>query len=65
MEGVGEEGKGEGQHCRPGRSYQEIGDEKEILVMDEGRFIEEGTYEELLKNNGVFAELISRQRLDT
>ena len=36
-----------------------------ILVMDEGRFIEEGTYEELLKNNGVFAELISRQRLDT
>ncbi|WP_031553539.1 ATP-binding cassette domain-containing protein [Oribacterium sp. FC2011] len=36
-----------------------------ILVMDEGRFIEEGTYEELLKKNGVFAELISRQRLDT
>ena len=36
-----------------------------ILVMDQGQFIEEGTYEELLAQNGLFAELIERQRLDT
>ena len=35
-----------------------------ILVMDQGRFIEEGTYEELVEKNGLFAELIARQRLD-
>ena len=35
-----------------------------ILVMDQGKIIEEGTYYDLLKNNGFFGELIKRQRLD-
>ena len=36
-----------------------------ILVLDQGRIIEEGSYEELLQKDGLFAELIARQRLDT
>ena len=36
-----------------------------ILVMDQGRIIEEGTYDELIGENGVFAALVARQRLDT
>lgn len=36
-----------------------------ILFMDKGRIVEEGTYDELIAKNGLFAELISRQRLDT
>ena len=32
--------------------------------MDEGRILEDGTYEELIAKNGFFAELIERQRLD-
>lgn len=35
-----------------------------ILVLDKGRICEEGTYEELIKKNGVFAELVKKQRLD-
>lgn len=35
-----------------------------ILVLDSGKIIEDGTYEELIKNNGFFAELVERQRLD-
>lgn len=35
-----------------------------ILVLDEGRICEEGTYEELIEKNGVFAELVKKQRLD-
>ncbi len=35
-----------------------------ILVVDEGRIAEEGTFEELIANNGIFAELVERQRLD-
>jgi len=35
-----------------------------ILVMDDGRIAEDGTYEELIAKNGIFADLISRQRLD-
>ena len=34
-----------------------------ILVMDEGHIVEDGTYEELLEKNGIFAELVERQRL--
>ena len=34
-----------------------------ILVMDKGRIIEEGTYDQLIKKNGFFAELVERQRL--
>ena len=35
-----------------------------ILVLDGGKIIEEGTYEQLVENNGFFAELVERQRLD-
>ena len=35
-----------------------------ILVMDSGAIIEEGTYDELIARNGVFADLVARQRLD-
>ena len=35
-----------------------------ILVLDGGKVIEEGTYEELIAQNGYFAELVERQRLD-
>ena len=35
-----------------------------ILLLDEGRILEDGTYEELIKKNGRFAELIESQRPD-
>ena len=35
-----------------------------ILVLDGGKIAEDGTYEELLAQNGLFAELVARQRLD-
>ena len=35
-----------------------------ILVMENGRFVEDGTYDELIKKGGLFAELVERQRLD-
>lgn len=35
-----------------------------IIVMDGGRIAEDGTYEELLTKNGIFAELVARQRLE-
>ncbi len=35
-----------------------------ILVVSDGGIAEEGTYEELLAKDGVFAELVRRQRLD-
>ena len=36
-----------------------------ILVVDGGAIAEEGTYGELLAKDGLFAELVKRQRLDT
>ncbi len=36
-----------------------------ILVIDGGRIAEDGTYEELMARNGLFAELVSRQQLDS
>ncbi len=36
-----------------------------ILVMDSGKIVEDGTYEELIEKNGIFADLVARQRLDT
>ena len=36
-----------------------------ILVLDSGRIIEDGTYEELIEEGGFFAELVERQRLDS
>lgn len=35
-----------------------------ILVLNDGGFIEDGTYEELIAKKGYFAELVERQRLD-
>ncbi len=35
-----------------------------ILVIDQGEIAEAGTYEELIEKNGVFAELVRRQRLE-
>ncbi len=35
-----------------------------IVVIDAGRIVEDGNYEELIQNNGFFAELVERQRLD-
>jgi ABC-type bacteriocin/lantibiotic exporter with double-glycine peptidase domain len=35
-----------------------------IIVLDDGKIIEDGSYDELIKNGGFFAELIQRQRLD-
>ena len=36
-----------------------------ILVVDDGRIAEEGTYDELIVQGGIFAELVERQRIDT
>ena len=35
-----------------------------ILILDDGRIVEEGTYDELIRKNGFFADLVERQRLD-
>ena len=35
-----------------------------ILVLDEGRILEDGSYDELIAKKGLFAELVERQRLD-
>ena len=35
-----------------------------ILVLDKGQIVEDGTYEQLIARNGLFAELVARQRLD-
>ena len=36
-----------------------------ILVLDGGRIAEDGTYDELIEKDGLFAELVKRQRVDT
>ena len=35
-----------------------------ILVLDNGRIAENGTYDELIEKGGIFAELVDRQRLN-
>ena len=35
-----------------------------IIVLDHGKIVEDGSYEELIEKNGFFAELVARQRLD-
>ena len=35
-----------------------------ILVLDGGKIVEDGTYDELIDKNGYFAELVARQRLE-
>ena len=34
-----------------------------IIVLDKGNIIEDGTYEELIRQNGYFAELVERQQI--
>ncbi len=36
-----------------------------IIVLDHGKIIEDGTYDQLIAADGFFAELVARQRLDT
>ena len=36
-----------------------------ILVLDQGKIVEDGTYEQLIALGGTFADLVARQRLDT
>ncbi len=36
-----------------------------ILVIDGGRIAEDGNYDQLIEKNGIFADLVARQRLDT
>ena len=36
-----------------------------ILVLEGGKIVEDGTYDELIERGGYFAELVERQRLDT
>ncbi|MBR5091562.1 MAG: ATP-binding cassette domain-containing protein, partial [Ruminiclostridium sp.] len=36
-----------------------------IIVLDNGKIIEDGSYDELIAKNGFFAELVERQRVDT
>lgn len=35
-----------------------------IVVIDEGRIVEDGTYDDLISAQGFFAELVARQRVD-
>ena len=35
-----------------------------IIVLDGGKIIEDGTYDELIAKNGFFTELVERQRID-
>ncbi len=35
-----------------------------IIVLDKGKIIEDGKYDELIANNGFFAELVARQRIN-
>ena len=34
-----------------------------ILYMEEGRILEEGTYDELMEKKGLFADMVARQQL--
>jgi ABC-type multidrug transport system fused ATPase/permease subunit len=35
-----------------------------ILVVDDGHIAEEGSYDELIARDGLFADLVRRQRLE-
>ncbi|MBQ0059823.1 MAG: hypothetical protein KBS83_07755 [Lachnospiraceae bacterium] len=34
-----------------------------ILVLDKGKIVEDGTFDQLIQNGGFFAELVERQRV--
>ena len=36
-----------------------------IIVLDKGKIIEDGTYDDLIKKDGFFAELVNRQRINS
>lgn len=36
-----------------------------VRVLDKGRIVEDGTYEELVSKDGYFSELVARQQIDT
>lgn len=36
-----------------------------IIVLDSGKIVEDGTYDELIAKNGYFADLVSRQQVET
>lgn len=36
-----------------------------ILVLDQGRILEDGTYDELIAKNGSFAQLVARQQIES
>lgn len=36
-----------------------------IIVLDQGRIVEDGTYDQLMEKNGFFAQLVERQRLES
>ena len=38
-----------------------IKDCDEIIVMDHGRIVERGSHEDLMKNNGLYAELVANE----
>jgi ABC-type multidrug transport system fused ATPase/permease subunit len=35
-----------------------------VIVLDKGRIVEDGGYDELVAKGGLFAELVSRQQID-
>jgi ABC-type multidrug transport system fused ATPase/permease subunit len=35
-----------------------------IIVLSGGKIAEDGTYDELMQNNGLFADLVARQALE-
>jgi ABC-type multidrug transport system fused ATPase/permease subunit len=35
-----------------------------IIVLDKGKIIEDGSYDQLIANQGFFADLVERQQLD-
>ena len=35
-----------------------------ILVLEDGKIVEEGDYDTLIQKGGFFAELVERQRID-
>lgn len=36
-----------------------------ILVLDQGKIVEDGSYEELLEKKGFFSDLVERQRVES
>lgn len=52
---------GKAPQSRPPPQSGKLTDEKKVL--DNGKIVEDGTYDELIARNGCFAELVERQRI--